>query len=508
MAMAAVDRQRPGVRAVLAIGFLLWLAAFVALFLHHAMWRDELQAWQIATASGTPLDLYWNTRHEGHPPLWHLLLWLGAQVSSDPAVMRTVQAAIAAAIFALVALRAPFTRLEKLLLLSSYFLLFQYTVIARCYGLGVLLLFLAVQAQAARSRLAGLWLGLAANTSLLATLASFALAGGLALDRAQPGRRRSLSLAIYGVLLLVALAWAFPDPDRSTNRGWFTQPDLDRFVDAWDALVTAFAPLEWPVWRFWQPELHRFVTGLTGASKGVTVLPLAPVFFLIALVGIGERRAQLVFTVAVTLLGTLFYVKMNGATRHHGTHFIVFVACLWLARLRAPRVADRPMARAAAIFLLSLNALGGVLALSGALQRPYSMAESAAGYIRAAYPEDVFIAGYRDTPVSAVGGYLGRPIYYPQCDCLASFIRKPLDRVNSLPVDPGSPLWSRLLARLAAEGRTDGVLVLNVEADIDAVEAARPGFTLTLRRAFTDAALPDERYYLYDIRFDRGAAAP
>ena len=50
MALPGLGRWQAGGRAAFAIGLLLWLVAFVAMFLHHAMWRDELQAWQIAVA--------------------------------------------------------------------------------------------------------------------------------------------------------------------------------------------------------------------------------------------------------------------------------------------------------------------------------------------------------------------------------------------------------------------------------------------------------------------------
>lgn len=42
----------------------------------HTMWRDELQAFMLAKASRTPLELFAKLQYEGHPGLWHLLLWV------------------------------------------------------------------------------------------------------------------------------------------------------------------------------------------------------------------------------------------------------------------------------------------------------------------------------------------------------------------------------------------------------------------------------------------------
>jgi len=33
----------------------------------HVMWRDELQAFMVAAASNTPLDLFAKLKYEGHP---------------------------------------------------------------------------------------------------------------------------------------------------------------------------------------------------------------------------------------------------------------------------------------------------------------------------------------------------------------------------------------------------------------------------------------------------------
>ena len=54
--------------------------------------------------------------------------------------MQVVHLLIATASVTLVALRAPFTWLQKALLAAGYFTVFEYGVISRNYALGVLLL--------------------------------------------------------------------------------------------------------------------------------------------------------------------------------------------------------------------------------------------------------------------------------------------------------------------------------------------------------------------------------
>jgi hypothetical protein len=45
------------------------------LALNHAMWIDEAQAFLLARDSHSLRELIYNLRYEGHPPLWHLLLY-------------------------------------------------------------------------------------------------------------------------------------------------------------------------------------------------------------------------------------------------------------------------------------------------------------------------------------------------------------------------------------------------------------------------------------------------
>ncbi|HEY1588526.1 MAG TPA: hypothetical protein VGG00_02240, partial [Rhodanobacter sp.] len=85
----------------------------------HQMWRDELHAWGLALGSPTLPALFQHLHYEGHPGLWHLLLWGVSWFWPAPAAMKAVHAIIAACFILLIALRAPFSRLEKVLVLLN-----------------------------------------------------------------------------------------------------------------------------------------------------------------------------------------------------------------------------------------------------------------------------------------------------------------------------------------------------------------------------------------------------
>jgi hypothetical protein len=114
----------------------------LTLTLDHEPWRDEAQAWLIARESPDLLHLLSRMGYEGTPGLWHFLLYPLAQLGLPYSSMNILNLLIMlSAVFLFVAY-SPFTRLHKLFFTFGYFILFEYTVIARNYGLTVFLLFL------------------------------------------------------------------------------------------------------------------------------------------------------------------------------------------------------------------------------------------------------------------------------------------------------------------------------------------------------------------------------
>src|SRR6266700_449498 len=76
-------------------------ATATAVGLHaHAMWFDELQAWNIARASHSLQDLFANLRYEGHPVLWYLPLYALTRVTGDPRWMQALQLVVVVATYA------------------------------------------------------------------------------------------------------------------------------------------------------------------------------------------------------------------------------------------------------------------------------------------------------------------------------------------------------------------------------------------------------------------------
>src|SRR5215218_6745393 len=91
--------------------------------------RDEMQAWMFAADSASPAEMLHAMRYEGHPPLWHLLLFLVSRLTRHPQAMQLLNLLFATASVWLFARWAPFPRRIRALFAFGYFPLYEYGVI-------------------------------------------------------------------------------------------------------------------------------------------------------------------------------------------------------------------------------------------------------------------------------------------------------------------------------------------------------------------------------------------
>lgn len=196
---------------------------------NHEPWRDELQAWSIARASRTPLDIFANTRLEGRPPGWQLVLWPFAQVFASPRALQLVAFAIGS-LAAWLWLRtvAIDWRLKASLLFGFHFT-GGYLVHARDYVLSFLLLIAAIAVYSQK----GVGWRLAVVLCFLSFVNAFSLAMSAALVAAtwlsellvwrQVDLRRKINLLGSFSLITLWCAWAayltYPTDDNQFSVG-------------------------------------------------------------------------------------------------------------------------------------------------------------------------------------------------------------------------------------------------------------------------------------------------
>jgi hypothetical protein len=121
--------------------FGLWLAAAAALAWRHVIWRDEARALSIAIQGEDWIAMLRGLHGDGHPALWYLLLRAVHGIAGRPEVLPLLAFAIAVAAAWLIVWRSPFPLALIPLILASHFFIYEFSAMARNYGIGMLILF-------------------------------------------------------------------------------------------------------------------------------------------------------------------------------------------------------------------------------------------------------------------------------------------------------------------------------------------------------------------------------
>jgi hypothetical protein len=411
----------------------------------HAMWRDELHSWLIASTSDSFSELIENTRWEGHPLVWYICLWLASKVSNTPLMMKGLHYLLAFGSSLLIMLRSPFPMTTRLLVVAGYFFSFEYLLISRNYAPGVLLIFVLLSFYEffiERPLACALLLAILANTSMYGAIVSLAVATGIVLDLVL--QRRNELAGRHGTYVASVLVYAcgllacYLTVKRSvmgrlvSDAGFMTAlPHLLRdgehnLATVIPELVRALVPIPKMSVNFWNTSIFD----LPGASLLAYPLLIA-VVVLVGLALRGTLIGSAVITVcfATTIVfNALFFPRVS--PRHNGMVFICMIACAWLGRQawqssRPRSEAGSGLNRAAFTVLLLLNLAAALVAHYHHAIHPFSNGWSIARIMKSPpYNNAVPYVGYPDTMVTTVTGYLGKPFYYPSNDAFMQYYPK------------------------------------------------------------------------------------
>ena len=160
-------------RLIISISIILFVVLSVINLINHTVWLDEAIAWSLAkniTLNNVVITL----KNEGHFIIWYLLIMPFAKNNvCYPVPMSVIN--WLAYFFAILVMwrKAPFNNFFKILITFSWLSLNYYSVVARCYSIGILGLFILLATykdQIKHPYFYTIMLVLTAHTSLLATL--------------------------------------------------------------------------------------------------------------------------------------------------------------------------------------------------------------------------------------------------------------------------------------------------------------------------------------------------
>ncbi|CAA6821210.1 MAG: Unknown protein [uncultured Thiotrichaceae bacterium] len=303
------------------IVFLLYLCCVLTIAGHHEAWRDEAQAWLLSRDLSF-FQLINHISYEGTPALWHLILMLFSKTGFPYETIKYINITIIA-FSAFVFLRfSPFTLLTKTLFIFSYYMAWEYSIIARSYSVSIAIIFSIAgfyHLRFTRPIVYALLVFVLFNTNAH----SFSLAAAIGLlylyeskDNESLGWGFLISVSIMACGAFLALYQLIPNIDNMHD--W----KLNIFAPP-IALMNAF----FPVTSYLEEQL----------AHKLYLTPLAFIAFLTFLYFIlylqaNYRNLFFLYTFFVFGMISIFLFKNFGTYRHHGFILIILIFVLWVSK--------------------------------------------------------------------------------------------------------------------------------------------------------------------------------
>jgi hypothetical protein len=416
-----IKKDKSVIWAVLVI--LLYSAINIIVLIHHEPWEDEAQAWLIARDLNIA-GIFKLMAYEGTPALWHMLLVPLAK-SGLPYISEFIlHLIIAIAAVTIFVLYAPFSRLTKVLFIFSYYMAYEYSIIARSYGLSVLLLFLIAALYVNRFKYPirySLLVFLLFNTNVH----SFFIAFSLTVLFAWELHRNEIKgiLSKIGVLVMIAggfLAFLqLLSPPDNINYGIFSE--YKTYLAPFAAIAYAFFP--WHASNYFPVDLRLIAVVISFLIFCTIILSLI-------------RKPAVLFILAVSFTG-LFYIfafKYTGAIRHYGLILIMFLFAIWISRYygnsqsRLWEVSSNINLSRLSIALINFCLAFSLLYASDIQYRDYkytfSGAKEMASFIKKNHLGEYTIVAHRSTGTHALLPYLpGKKFWYAGIEDYGTFVK-------------------------------------------------------------------------------------
>jgi hypothetical protein len=330
MQMISTIRDRFGSfiirKPYLIITFIIYCACVFILASRHEPWADEAQAWLIARDSSL-FDLIINVmKYEGSPSLWQMLLMIPAKCGLPFKYINLLSVSISALGVYIFLRYSPFNPIIKVLLPFTYFIFYQYSIIARSYVLLPLLLFILASFYKkwdSKFIFFAIITGLLGNVSFHAAVFSgfiFLYCIINILRNWGTYQRRDkgmffIASIIYGMMMLIALYEMIPASDCYFAPGYNS---------------SFFLKIIFGIRLFSDAFFSNYATGDIKPWL-VNCYQLSLVLLVIALMLWFFKNKVFLLYIAPTACLLLFYTNKYVNVWHIGLLFLYFIFVLWVS---------------------------------------------------------------------------------------------------------------------------------------------------------------------------------
>ncbi|MDQ6815331.1 MAG: hypothetical protein M3040_16470 [Bacteroidota bacterium] len=422
------------------------VACFIGVFTiyHHEMWRDESQAFLMVRDSKNLLELWQNVRYEGHPILWHFVLFFSYHLFPSIYTIQVVHLFVGLLVIALIVFYAPFSFAEKTLLIFSYFFSYEYLVISRNYSIGIFFLFLSIcvynrQKSSHRIIYTAVVLGLATNCNIY----SFIIAVCLFLyylHQTYPFNKvasyKSIifqgAVLIFLLFIAVALLQLIAPADRTPTLEIAATLNFKRMGKILKEISEVFFYVPDPLKKenFWGSSVFEGKYFSSAVLNNLLfylpqLLTLIMIFFLVLMLKKSSLVLLMIATSSAGLVMFMYFIFDRGLLRHTGAFFVLLIVALWLYRCSA----NSP-GKSAVYFnvffrgMLVFQFVGSVMVHADEIRYPFSGAKNAAAFLIATHRNSNRIILHPDFEGMSLLHYGSiASVFYPTINDRGSFMK-------------------------------------------------------------------------------------
>jgi hypothetical protein len=374
---------------------------------NHELWIDEWQAFQLTKAARNPFHLYQLRTYEGHPYLYFFIIYLGTLISKSLLVFKSIHFLFCVATMYLLLVKLPLSFLQKTLLLTSYYFIWEYVIFNRCYIVAVFFILLFAY-KLLQDRFSVLYMLLLIVAIIHTSAYSAVFAPGLLFLWVHKYRPTKQAIIIYALFLIGNFILFY----------WSVAPSSNNVVHInWAAIIENFSIntlfykflLGVSTRYFAPPPANIFGSGI---SEIIYVLSMFG-FFILTVVTIARFHFKLAYISVISGLIILNAIFSTSGYRHLGFYFIAYL-CFYLisngARKKLELISSFPL-----IFILILQSWEGISSYKRDCSGTFSNSVKVANYLKQngfdIYPN----VGYYAYAINSISGYTNKPIIPLHC---------------------------------------------------------------------------------------------
>lgn len=471
-----------------------WLIALITLIyftagligaVHHEVWLDEAHHFLLARDSTSIADLGHNARYEGHPLLWNVLLFIITRFTHDVFYMQLLNVTIMSAVCYLFVKHSRVSVMLCLLLLLSYFFIYEFLLISRNYSLLLLALtctFISLEKKKTKALYLSLFF--LSFTHGFGIIIACTLCAILFVYRDYMKTNKTI-LAIL-ILHNLTVLWNIRVPPDHFLFGYNTDGlfSITRLSKGAAMFVKGLIPIPAMPVR-WNSNLLISTLKAFGALIGAGIYGLI-------LFSLRKQKfyfwLYLISTMLIVVSMTVSPVTMG--TRYCGLLFILFAFIACFTGLPSVDIAVKRLL----ITLTIIQGVAGLIFFISDMGNDFSNGKNVASFIRQSYPGKIIVASnFSSAP--AIAAYLDKKIYYPEPGEFGSYCKW-----NTWPfVLTSEQFITQVEQQLKVQNSL--ILVLNQHYYNTSLSSRLsfndPGTSSKLLKRFDGALVNNENYYVF-----------